>query len=85
MKQETIGMVTAVKKQWWLKVNTKPVRRHATDGAVFPHIITVEYTVNGQTYKKRKWVHASCSPLAVGSEVTVCYEQGKPGRVKVII
>ena len=38
MEQKTIGTVISVKKQWWLKVNTKPVRMHALDGATFPHI-----------------------------------------------
>ena len=29
MDQKTVGTVVSVKKQWWLKVNTKPVRMHA--------------------------------------------------------
>ena len=43
MDQKTVGTVVSVKKQWWLKVNTKPVRMHALDGATFPHIIKVSY------------------------------------------
>lgn len=43
MEQKTTGTVISVKKQWWLKVNTKPVRMHALDGATLPHIITVKY------------------------------------------
>ena len=53
--------VVSVKKQWWLKVNTKPVRMHALDGAAFPHIIKVSYMVNGTEYFKRKWIRA-CDP-----------------------
>ena len=34
------GTVTAVNRCWWLKVNTKPVRRFSGDGAVYPSIIT---------------------------------------------
>ena len=52
MDKETTGTVISVKKQWWLKVNAKRVRLHAMDGAMFPHIVKVEYTVDGQTYTK---------------------------------
>lgn len=37
------GMVTDVYRCWWLRINTKPVRRFSGDGAVYPHIITFEY------------------------------------------
>ena len=43
MEKETTGTVISVTKQWWLKVNRKPVRTHAMDGAAFPHIIKVKY------------------------------------------
>ena len=29
MEKETTGTVISVTKQWWLKVNRKPVRTHA--------------------------------------------------------
>ena len=45
MEKETTGTVISVTKQWWLKVNRKPVRTHAMDGAAFPHIIKVKYTI----------------------------------------
>lgn len=38
MEKETMGTVISVIKQWWLKVNRKPARVHAMDGAAFPHI-----------------------------------------------
>ena len=50
MDKETIGTVLSVAKQWWLKVNTKPIRMGALDGATFPHIIKVQYVVDGNTY-----------------------------------
>lgn len=84
MEQKTTGAVISVKKQWWLKVNTKPVRMHALDGAIFPHIITVQYSVNGQEYTKRKWIKASDTPPALESEVTVIYDKNKPSKSKVI-
>ena len=43
MYKEAAGTVISVKKQWWLKVNAKRVRLHAMDGAMFPHIVKVEY------------------------------------------
>ena len=48
MKSETTGTVISVSKQWWLKINTKAVRKYPMDGAVFPHIIKVTYIVNGK-------------------------------------
>ena len=50
MDKETVGTVLSVAKQWWLKVNTKPIRMGALDGATFPHIIKVQYVVDGNTY-----------------------------------
>ena len=84
MENKTIGTVTSVKKQWWLKVNTKPVRMHALDGATFPHIITVKYSVNGQEYTKRKWIKACEIPPDLESEVTVIYDENKPSKSKVL-
>ena len=53
MDKETIGTVLSVAKQWWLKVNTKPVRMSALDGAAFPH--------------SPQSTQAPCSPLQRGS------------------
>lgn len=58
MHEQTSGTVIAIKKQWWLKVNTKPVRKHMLDGATFPHIIKVQYEADGIPYTKRKWIGA---------------------------
>ena len=56
LENTTIGTILSVKKQWWLKVNTKAVRMHPMDGAVFPYIIKVGYSVEGREYIKRKWM-----------------------------
>ena len=58
MDKQTAGTVVATTKQWWLKVNRKPMRMHALDGAEFPYIIKIEYTVDGKAYRKRKWISA---------------------------
>ena len=84
MDKETLATVISVQKQWWLKINTKPVRTHALDGAIFPHIVKVQYIVNGKTYTKRKWIGASCSVPAVGSSVTVLYCESNPAKAKIL-
>ena len=84
MDKETMGTVQAVAKQWWLKVNTKPVRMGALDGATFPHVIKVRYVVDGTTYIKRKWIGAGEAVPAVGSNLTVLYCSHKPSKAKII-
>ena len=84
MDQETIGTVLSVAKQWWLKVNTKPIRMGTSDGATFPHIIKVQYVVDGNTYTKRKWIGAGKPVPAVGSELTVLYCSHKPGKATIL-
>ena len=84
MNKETTGIVLSVVKQWWLKVNTKPVRMGAFDGATFPHIIKVQYVVDGNTYTKRKWISAGKTVPAVGSKLTVIYCSNKPTKAKIL-
>jgi len=83
MYDETMGTVISVAKQWWLKVNTKPVRMHALDGATFPHIIKVQYLVDGKSYIKRKWIGAAKPVPAVGSKLKVTYSSDKPSKAKI--
>ena len=84
MDKETIGTVVSVAKQWWLKVNTKPVRMGALDGSTFPHIIKVQYVVEGNTYTKRKWISAGKEVPGIGSQLTVLYCSDKPSRAKIL-
>lgn len=79
---KTIAKVIKVHKCWWIKVNTKPVRLHALDGAVFPHIITVEYEVDGQKYTKKKFLNYNITCPNVGSSVELYYEISNPKRIK---
>ena len=51
MDKETIGTVLSVAKQWWLKVNTKPVRMGALDGAD----LTVLYCFGKLSKEKILW------------------------------
>ena len=84
MDKLTTGTVLTVSKQWWLKVNRKPVRIHALDGAEFPHIMKIEYTADGKVYTKRKWINAGEPVPAVGSSVQVKYDPERPSKAKIL-
>lgn len=84
MEKEITGTVVSIAKQWWLKINTKPLRTHALDGAVFPHVIKVTYTVDGKAYAKRKWIGAGKQPPEVGAHVRVIYCENKPSKAKIM-
>lgn len=84
MDMQTTGTVIAVKKQWWLKINRKPIRMHALDGAEFPYIIKVEYHVDDQKFIKRKWINPGEKVPTVGSDVTVLYDNVKPSKAKIL-
>ena len=84
MEQQTSGTVIAATRQWWLKVNRKPVRAHAADGAEFPYVLKVAYTVDGKAYTKRKWLPAGSPVPAVGSSVQVAYPPDKPSKAKIL-
>jgi hypothetical protein len=84
MNKEAKGTVISVAKQWWLKVNKKPIRTNALDGATFPHIIKVQYVVDGKTYTKRKWIGAGKVVPAIGSKLTVLYCSKKPSKAKIL-
>lgn len=85
MENKTIGIVLSVKKQWWLKINTKPVRIGGNCGAVFPHIVKVKYTVDGKDYVKRKWLGAGKSCPEVSERVTVIYLEDRPEKFRLDI
>ena len=80
MNKETTGIVVKVSTQWWLKVNTKAVRMGPTDGATFPHVIKVRYTVDGTDYFKRKWISAGDRAPDVGYKMTVSYREENPKK-----
>ena len=83
MMQQTTAEVIGVAKQWWLKVNRKPVRMNPLDGAAFPYMIKVQYVVDGITYIKRKWIHAGGHVPPLGSTLTVSYDSDKPKKVRI--
>ena len=85
MDKETTGTVIAASKQWWLKVNRKPIRLHTLDGAEFPYIIKVQYCVDGKQYHKRKWLGAGKRPPSIGSSVQVHYDSNRPARSEIVL
>ena len=83
MTSQTFGTVTRVTRQWWCKINQKAVRMGTFDGAIFPHVVRVEYVVNGKTYVYRKWLHAGVRVPNIGSSVIVYYDTKTPKKAKV--
>ena len=77
------GTVTKVSPCYWLKVNTKPIRAHAWDGAVFPNMVSFEYTVNGCTYTGKRYFSWTLKPPCKGSRLTVYYDEKDPARYAV--
>lgn len=77
------GCVTDVKECWWIKVNTKPVRRDMWDGAMYPHIITFDYQVNGVQYTGKRFVPHDETPPAKGQLLRVYYKADAPQKYAV--
>lgn len=85
MERRTTGTVTAVSRQWWLKVNRKPARLHPLDGAEFPHVVKIRYTAGGRDYICRKWTGAGVRPPDAGSAVTVFYREDRPSKARAVL
>lgn len=83
--EQTQGTITQVKTCWWLKVNTKAVRRGPLDGAKFPHIICFSYTVEGKEYRGKHYVHWNKDCPHTGEKLTVYYEKNAPAKYAVIL
>ena len=83
MRCKTTGKIIKVHKCWWIKVNKKPIRTHALDGAVFPHIVTFTYTVNGVEYTKRKYIGLRAESIGIFGNVDVYYDEEKPSRCEI--
>ena len=75
------GVIIAAKRCWWLKINTKPVRKHALDGAVFPYLITVRYSVCGAELERRKLVVWKNGIPRIDQPVTVQYDVKRPSKL----
>ena len=86
MENRTRGTVISVKRQWWLKVNTKSVRKGPLDGATFPHIVKVRFVADdGCEIIGSKWLGASVTPPCVGESVPVIYRTDRPKKFRLDI
>ncbi len=73
----------SVTKQWWLKVNRKSVRIHGMDGADFPYIIKIKYTIEGKDYICRKCIGAGKKIPDKGATLKVIYREDRPSKVRI--
>ena len=83
--EQAEGTVTEVKTCSWFKINTKPVRRHMWDGAVYPHIIHFTYEVDGKCFSGRRFVWYNRRCPVKGEKITVHYEARSPEKFAVIV
>ena len=82
--KRTTGTIISAKKQWWLKVNKKPIRIGPLDGAAFPYIVKIRYVADGKEYIKRKWIGTEYPVPVQGSTVQLDYDENQPEKIKVV-
>ena len=82
--QRTTGTIISVKKQWWLKINKKPIRKGPLDGAAFPYVIKVKYVVDGKEYIKRKWIGTEYPVPVEGAVIQLAYEENQPEKIMIV-
>ncbi|MBR6613572.1 MAG: sugar ABC transporter permease [Clostridia bacterium] len=78
---EVEGTIIKLKKIWWIKINTKAFRKSSLDGATFPYIITVKYTVNDTTYEKNKFVYLGDKEINNGDKLKVVCDVINPKKI----
>ena len=78
---EVEGIIIKLKKIWWIKINTKVFRKSSLDGATFPYIITVKYTVNDTTYEKNKFVYLGDKEINIGDKLKVVCDVINPKNI----
>lgn len=84
-ERKTTGTIVSAKLCWWFKINTRPVRVRALDGAAFPQIIKIRYSVDGQEYVRRKFLRPTSAPLSAGATVKVFYQEINPKEFRIEI
>ena len=85
MEKRTEGTVISIKTQWWLKINTKSLRKGTFDGATFPHVIKIKYIVDGKEIVKRKWLGAHVKIPELRQKITVFYKEDNPKKIRLDI
>lgn len=74
------GKVIKASRCWWLKVNTKPVRRFSGDGAVYPHILTFTYQVDNVSYTGMLYIPVRYRAPQKGETIAVYYAPASPKK-----
>lgn len=82
---EVEGTIIKLKKIWWIKINTKAFRKSSLDGATFPYIITVKYTVNDTTYEKNKFVYLGDKEINIGNKIKIILKDNNLSKILKII
>ena len=82
---EVEGIIIKLKKIWWIKINTKAFRTSPLDGATFPYIITVKYTVNDTTYEKNKFVYLGDKEINIGNKIKIILKENDHSKILKII
>ena len=77
---KTEGTVTKITTVTAIKINKKPVRKNALDGAVFPHIIEVSYTAKGKEYRGKRFLDYTKHCPSKGSKIEVFYDSSNPDK-----
>ena len=72
------GIVTDVKKYWWLKIKTKPVKTSFSDGVKYPHKVYYEYEVMGEKYQGVETLSYMVTPPNKNAYITVYYDVDIP-------
>ena len=55
------------------------------DGAAFPYIIKIRYTIDGKDYTCRKWIGVGEKVPNTGDPIRLFYNEEKPSKVRVDI
>ena len=85
MQKKTTGTIISVKKQWWMKINKKPVRTAGPlDGAAFPYVAKIRYTIDGKEYTKTFWISADHPVPVEGETVELTYDTDRPSKAGIV-
>lgn len=72
------AVVIKVTDCWWMKINRKPMRMHGPDGAQYPHILHLQYSVNGNRYKGCRWLSWTEAAPVVGDTIPILCDASNP-------
>ncbi|MCD7950071.1 MAG: sugar ABC transporter permease [Erysipelotrichaceae bacterium] len=81
---KTTGIIIAINKLWWLRINTKALKAMDMHSSKYPHIIKIKYHVNGKEYIKRQYIGILNNIPDVGSTIQIIYDENNPSKIKII-